>query len=310
MCVYRVHVCMSCHVIGMHLLHPLSFPPPPPLHSLSSPPHQDASLKEKEKAERLRFGRFFYRFPNGESGADVYDRITIFEDHMIRDINAGVSFGRGVVYCVNTMLWMMYAYTICTVYCICPVCCICIVHSIYTVCCVCICCVCVHVVHITTGPRNTHALSLSLTHTHKHTHTPSGRFSNDTSLVLVTHGLATRVFLMRWFHWTVDQFLKVYNPPNAAPIVLERVTGEHECYPGGPASWVHTKVWVGGWVWVHVASHVCVSLCVWIVFLCVYTLAVVCICISVCVYVRLCVYVYLCVYACIHTTCAGSVSLA
>lgn len=28
-------------------------------------------------------------FPNGESGADVYDRITIFEDHMIRDINAG-----------------------------------------------------------------------------------------------------------------------------------------------------------------------------------------------------------------------------
>ena len=24
--------------------------------------------------QRLRFGRFFYRFPNGESGADVYDR--------------------------------------------------------------------------------------------------------------------------------------------------------------------------------------------------------------------------------------------
>lgn len=25
--------------------------------------------KEREKTERLRFGRFFYRFPNGESGA-------------------------------------------------------------------------------------------------------------------------------------------------------------------------------------------------------------------------------------------------
>jgi hypothetical protein len=25
----------------------------------------------------------------GESGADVYDRITIFEDHMVRDIDAG-----------------------------------------------------------------------------------------------------------------------------------------------------------------------------------------------------------------------------
>lgn len=91
---------------------------------------QDAEGKQNEKAERLRFGRFFYRFPNGESGADVYDRMTIFEDHMIRDINAG-------------------------------------------------------------------------------------RFTDNTSLVLVTHGLALRVFLMRWFHWSVDQFLDVYNPPNA-----------------------------------------------------------------------------------------------
>ena len=91
---------------------------------------QDAEGKQNEKAERLRFGRFFYRFPNGESGADVYDRMTIFEDHMIRDINAG-------------------------------------------------------------------------------------RFADNTSIVLVTHGLALRVFLMRWFHWSVDQFLDVYNPPNA-----------------------------------------------------------------------------------------------
>ena len=43
----------------------------------------------------------------------------------------------------------------------------------------------------------------------------AGRFSDNTSLVLVTHGLALRVFLMRWFHWSVDQFLDVYNPPNA-----------------------------------------------------------------------------------------------
>lgn len=50
---------------------------------------QDMEGKQREKAERLRFGRFFYRFPNGESGADVYDRMTIFEDHLVRDINAG-----------------------------------------------------------------------------------------------------------------------------------------------------------------------------------------------------------------------------
>ena len=36
----------------------------------------------------------------------------------------------------------------------------------------------------------------------------AGRFSKNTSLVLVTHGLALRIFLMRWFHWTVDQVLQ------------------------------------------------------------------------------------------------------
>lgn len=47
----------------------------------------------------------------------------------------------------------------------------------------------------------------------------AGRFSSNTSLVLLTHGLSLRVFLMRWFHWTVDEFLNVYNPPNAVPLV-------------------------------------------------------------------------------------------
>ena len=120
-------------------------PTPPPLntHTHSPPSHtagnfQDADQKEREKAERLRFGRFFYRFPQGESGADVYDRITAFQDHLVRDVNAG-------------------------------------------------------------------------------------RFPRGTSLCLVTHGLALRVFLMRFFHWTTAQFLEVWNPANAAPIVLERV---------------------------------------------------------------------------------------
>ncbi|KAF5841488.1 histidine phosphatase superfamily [Dunaliella salina] len=44
---------------------------------------QDAEGKKREKADRLRFGRFYYRFPDGESGADVYDRLTIFEDHPV-----------------------------------------------------------------------------------------------------------------------------------------------------------------------------------------------------------------------------------
>lgn len=112
---------------------------------------QDESGRKHEKAERLRFGRFFYRFPNGESGADVYDRITIFEDHLVRDMNAG-------------------------------------------------------------------------------------RFSGDTCLCLVTHGLALRIFLMRWFHWTVDEFLSVYNPSNATPVVMKRIGLVEDGMP-----WVHTK---------------------------------------------------------------------
>lgn len=35
----------------------------------------------------------------------------------------------------------------------------------------------------------------------------ASRFSSTTSLCLVTHGLTMRVFLMRWFNWTVESFL-------------------------------------------------------------------------------------------------------
>lgn len=33
----------------------------------------------------------------------------------------------------------------------------------------------------------------------------AGRFPPDTILIIITHGLALRIFLMRWLHWTVDQ---------------------------------------------------------------------------------------------------------
>ena len=99
---------------------------------------QDLQQKKAEKRERRYFGRFFYRFPNGESGADVFDRMTIFEDHMVRDIDAG-------------------------------------------------------------------------------------RFDTDTNMILCTHGLTLRLFLMRWFHWTVAEYERVANPANSTPIVLERI---------------------------------------------------------------------------------------
>lgn len=46
-------------------------------------PHQRATQ------ERNRFGRFWFRFPDGgESTADVYDRVSIFVDGLVRDIRA------------------------------------------------------------------------------------------------------------------------------------------------------------------------------------------------------------------------------
>jgi hypothetical protein len=61
---------------------------------------QDAVGKAQEKSERLRFGRFFYRFPNGESGADVYDRCALHlwcglaheRTHAVANMNGPDSF--------------------------------------------------------------------------------------------------------------------------------------------------------------------------------------------------------------------------
>ncbi|GLI67603.1 hypothetical protein VaNZ11_011845, partial [Volvox africanus] len=98
---------------------------------------QDPRVQADCKAERLRYGRFYYRFPSGESVADVYDRLTIFQDHLVRDMCAG-------------------------------------------------------------------------------------RFAEATCVVIVSHGLTLRAFAMRWLHWTVRQFLQVYNIPNAEPVLLHK----------------------------------------------------------------------------------------
>ena len=38
------------------------------------------------KAERRTFGRFFFRFPNGEAGLDVYNRVSSFLATLARDL--------------------------------------------------------------------------------------------------------------------------------------------------------------------------------------------------------------------------------
>ncbi|MQL86448.1 hypothetical protein Taro_018989 [Colocasia esculenta] len=103
---------------------------------------QDRERMRIEKAIRLRYGRFFYRFPNGESAADVYDRITGFRETLRADIDIG-------------------------------------------------------------------------------RFQPPGERTPNMNLVIVSHGLTLRVFLMRWYKWTVEQFEGLNNFGNGGTLVMQ-----------------------------------------------------------------------------------------
>ena len=90
--------------------------------------------------ERDNFSPFYYRIPDGESGADVYDRISTFLETMHRDFE----------------------------------------EPDY--------------------PPNA---------------------------LIVTHGFAMRLFLMRWFHWTVEEFENLRNPKNCQIVVIELQPDNH-----------------------------------------------------------------------------------
>jgi len=47
--------------------------------------YKDSEVSKKIEADRDRYGTFFYRIPDGESGADVYDRLSTFLDTLWRD---------------------------------------------------------------------------------------------------------------------------------------------------------------------------------------------------------------------------------
>ncbi|MBK9732446.1 MAG: phosphoglycerate mutase family protein [Chitinophagaceae bacterium] len=86
-------------------------------------------------SERDAFGTFYYRFADGESCADVYDRVSGFFDTLFRDFEKD------------------------------------------------------------NFPENT---------------------------IIVTHGMTIRVFLMRWYRWTVEKFETVANPGNCEYFVMEK----------------------------------------------------------------------------------------
>ncbi|XP_077248185.1 phosphoglycerate mutase-like protein AT74H isoform X1 [Tasmannia lanceolata] len=107
---------------------------------------QDRERMRIEKTIRLRYGRFFYRFPNGESAADVYDRITGFRETLRADIDIG-------------------------------------------------------------------------------RFQPPGQRTENMNLIIVSHGLTLRVFLMRWYKWTVEQFEGLRNFGNGGMLVMQTGSG-------------------------------------------------------------------------------------
>jgi len=92
---------------------------------------------ENEEIRRQRdgFSTFYYRIPDGESGADVYDRVSTFLETLHRDFN----------------------------------------KKEY--------------------PQNA---------------------------LIITHGLTLRLFLMRWLHWTVEEFEILRNPRNCQVVVMQQ----------------------------------------------------------------------------------------
>jgi len=89
---------------------------------------------------RDEFSTFYFRIPDGESGADVYDRVTTFLDTLHRDFEKP------------------------------------------------------------NYPEN---------------------------VLIVSHGLTIRLFLMRWFHWSVEEFERLHNPKNCQIIILEKQVDNH-----------------------------------------------------------------------------------
>ncbi len=96
---------------------------------------RNAEVNKDIRNERDAYGTFYFRIPDGESAADVYDRVSDFLGTLQRDFEKD------------------------------------------------------------DFPQNT---------------------------VIVTHGMSIRLFLMRWFHWTVEEFEALANPENCEIIVLEK----------------------------------------------------------------------------------------
>jgi broad specificity phosphatase PhoE len=44
--------------------------------------------------------------------------------------------------------------------------------------------------------------------------------------IVTSHGLTSKVFLMRWFHWSVEEFDSLYTPKNCCIIAMKKVEND------------------------------------------------------------------------------------
>eukprot|EP00814_Leptocylindrus_danicus_P002433 CAMPEP_0116019114 /NCGR_PEP_ID=MMETSP0321-20121206/9039_1 /TAXON_ID=163516 /ORGANISM="Leptocylindrus danicus var. danicus, Strain B650" /LENGTH=303 /DNA_ID=CAMNT_0003489613 /DNA_START=34 /DNA_END=945 /DNA_ORIENTATION=- len=119
---------------------------------------QNGEVMKKAKTERWKYGSFFYRFPNGESGLDVYNRAATFINTLFRD------------FC-----------------------------------------------------------------------NPNINFDDDYNVVIVTHGLTLRLFLMRWFQFSVEDFENTVNPENGGTVVMNRMC-EYDDVSQSTKAWFEVDV--------------------------------------------------------------------
>lgn len=76
---------------------------------------QEVHLQKKIREERDRYGSFFFRMPHGESGADVFDRVTTFIDTLYRDFEKddfpsnAIIVSHGLAIKAFVMRWMKWS---------------------------------------------------------------------------------------------------------------------------------------------------------------------------------------------------------
>jgi broad specificity phosphatase PhoE len=101
---------------------------------------RNADMNDEIVKNRHSYSAFYYRIPDGESGADVYDRVSTFLETLHRDFNKP------------------------------------------------------------DFPPN---------------------------VLIVTHGMTLRLFLMRWFHWSVEEFENLHNLQNCQVVLMQLESDGH-----------------------------------------------------------------------------------